>query len=124
MNNLDAQAWYRSPVQIAQITSAISAVIAIFPKLGQLLGMTTPGEISNTVTVIFGAISIIAPVYGSIKRAASKIQPLTLTQEGADVHPNTLANINVPFTLATKNASAVTPFLTAKSPFQTPPEPK
>ena len=54
------------------------------------------------LTVIFGAISIIAPVYGSIKRAASKIQPLTLTQEGADVHPNTLANINVPFTLATK----------------------
>lgn len=96
MENQAALPWYRSPVQIAQVTSAVSAVIALFPRVGQVLGWTTPGEISNGVTVIFGAITVLAPVYGMIKRAASKLQPLTFTKAGADSHPNTVANASPP----------------------------
>src|ERR1700678_4401232 len=96
MENLNAQPWYTSRVQISQVTAAVSAVIALFPKVGQLLGWTTPGDISNGVTLIFGAITVLAPIYGSIKRGASNIQPLTLTKAGAEVHPNTLANAPTP----------------------------
>lgn len=78
----------------------MSAVIALFPKVGQVLGLTSPGAISNAVTVTFGFITVIAPVFGSIMRARSKIQPLTLTQAGADVHPNTLANAPTPLPAA------------------------
>jgi hypothetical protein len=96
MDNLNAVPWYRSPVQVAQVTSGVSALIALFPRAGQALGWTTPGDISNGVAAIFGAITVIAPIYGSIKRAASSIQPLTLTQTAADMHPNTLANAQPP----------------------------
>lgn len=96
MNNLDAIPWYRSPVQIAQVTTVVSGIIALFPKVGQLLGWTTPGDISTGVTAIFGVIAVIAPIYGSIKRAKSPIQPLTLTQTAADIHPNTVANAETP----------------------------
>lgn len=96
MNNLDAIPWYSSPVQIAQVTSAVSALIALFPKLGQALGWTSPSDISTGVTTIFGVIATAAAIYGSIKRASSPIQPLTLTQTSADVHPNTVANAEKP----------------------------
>jgi hypothetical protein len=96
MNNLDALPWYRSPVQISQVTAAVSALLAIFPKIGQMLGWTSPGDIANGVTALFGIIAIVAPIYGSFKRANSPIQPLTLTKTGAALHPNTTANAQAP----------------------------
>jgi hypothetical protein len=95
---IGALPWYRSPQQIGLVTTAASAFIALFPKVGQLLGWTSPGDVANGVTAFFGAIAIIAPIIGTFIRARSPVQPLTLTASSAEVHPATLA----------ANATAVT----------------
>lgn len=81
--------WYRSPVQVTQVTTAVSAAIAIFPKLGKMLGLQTPGDVEPVVEAIFGAIAVLAPILGSIVRSRSRLQPLTLTKAGAEEHPAT-----------------------------------
>jgi len=96
MNNLDALPWYRSPVMISQVVSFLSALTAISPKLATALGWTSTDAINTAVTSVFGVIAILAPLYGAWKRKTSVIQPLTLTQTGADLHPNTLANAEKP----------------------------
>lgn len=92
MNNLDALPWYRSPVMVSQVVSAISALTAIAPKLATQFGLTSPDAITQVVTSVFGVIAFSAAMYGAIKRKNSTIQPLTLTQAGADIHPQTVAN--------------------------------
>lgn len=77
---------------IAQVVTAVSAVTAIAPKLATYFGLTSSDAISHAVTATFGIIAILAPIYGSIKRARSTAQPLTLTQAAADSHPATVAN--------------------------------
>ena len=81
--------WYKSPVQIAQVATFLSAAIALFPKLGTILGVTTPTDVTNFVQTAFGAIALIAPIIGTVLRARSTIQPLTLSQTAADNHPST-----------------------------------
>jgi hypothetical protein len=81
--------WYKSPVQVSQVATGLSAAIALFPKLGTLLGVTTPADVTTFVQTLFGAIALIAPIVGTVLRARSKIQPLTLTQGNADSHPAT-----------------------------------
>src|SRR5580698_6102714 len=81
--------WYKSPVQVAQVATFLSAAIALFPKLGTMLGITTPADVTNFVQTAFGAIALIAPIVGTVLRAKSTIQPLTLTQTSADNHPST-----------------------------------
>jgi hypothetical protein len=86
-----AAPWYTSKVQITQIATILSALIAISPKLGTLLGLPTPGAVEAAVEAVFGGIAVVAPIIGSIFRAKSPLQPLTLTQAGADAHPATIA---------------------------------
>lgn len=83
--------WYQSSVQKAQVAAAVSALVALSPKIGQALGIATPAAAAAWVETIFGAITLIAPIVGSILRARSALQPLTLTQGKADVHPATIA---------------------------------
>lgn len=83
--------WYQSPVQKAQIIAAIAALVALFPRLGTLLGWTTPEAVRTGMEAFFGFAALAAPVIGTILRARSKLQPLTLTQGNADVHPATIA---------------------------------
>lgn len=90
-NTVGAVPWYQSKVQIAQITSLVSAFIALFPKIGAALGLKTSDEINTTITTVFAFIAVAAPLVGTIFRAKSTIQPLTLTQAKADVHPATVA---------------------------------
>jgi uncharacterized membrane protein len=82
--------WFKSPVQIAQVTSLLSAAIALFPKLGTWLGIKTPDDVTTLVQTTFGFIALVAPIVGTIMRARSTIQPLTLTQTAADNHPSTI----------------------------------
>lgn len=98
-NTVGAVPWYQSPVQIAQITTFVSAFIAMFPKIGAVLGMETPDKVNTAVTAVFGFIAVVAPFVGMVLRAKSKIQPLTLTQAKADNHPATAMADN-------RNASA------------------
>lgn len=83
--------WYQSPVQKAQITSAVSALIALSPKIGKFIGVSTPADAAVWVETIFGFITLMAPIIGSVVRAKSAIQPLTLTKAAAAVHPQTVA---------------------------------
>jgi hypothetical protein len=83
--------WYQSPVQIAQVSTLISAAIALYPKAGNLLGLSTPADVETAVTTIFGTIALVAPIIGTFLRAKSKLQPLTLTQAAADAHPANVA---------------------------------
>lgn len=98
-NTLGAVPWYQSPVQIAQVSSLVSTLVALFPQVGKAMGLETPSAVSNAVTLVFGVIAGVAALFGMVKRAKSNIQPLTLTQAKADVHPATLlANSTLPKT--------------------------
>jgi hypothetical protein len=91
MSNQAAIPWYSSPVQLAQITTAISTLVALAPGIASRFGLTSPQAVQDAVQSIAGVVALIAVSYAGIKRARSTIQPLTLTQAGADVHPNTVA---------------------------------
>jgi hypothetical protein len=86
--------WYESKVQIAQVTALISAIVAMFPKVGTYIGITTATQVAPWVETVFGFIALAAPLVGTVLRAKSKYQPLTLTQAGADSHPATIAARN------------------------------
>lgn len=87
---LDAIAWYKSPQQIAHVTTAVSALLALSPKLAAHVGtaigvdLSTPANVQATVEVVFGFIALVAPSIGAWLRARSKVQPLVLTQKKAD----------------------------------------
>lgn len=83
--------WYKSPVQISLVVTIISALIAAFPKIGQAIGLNTPGEVETAVQNVFAVVALVAPIIGSITRAKSTIQPLTLTAASAETHPATIA---------------------------------
>jgi hypothetical protein len=92
---LPAVPWYQSPVQIAQLTTAVTALAAVSPKVAAFLGLTTPDAINTTVQNVCGGVSFLALLYGIFKRAKSPIQPLTLTQARADTHAATVGTVPV-----------------------------
>lgn len=79
--------WYTSQVQKAQVVSAITALIALFPKAGALVGIKTPDQVAIWVESIFGIATLAAPIVGIIWRAASRLQPLTWTKKAAAAAP-------------------------------------
>lgn len=83
--------WYQSGVQKAQIAALVSALVALSPHVGKMLGIDTPTQATEWVETIFGFITLAAPIVGTVMRARSQIQPLTLTKAKAEVHPATLA---------------------------------
>lgn len=89
MNNLDAIPWYASPVMRGAVVSIISQLVAI-------LGLhVTTDALTNDVGAVFQVIAIGAGLYSAYKRKTSTVQPLTLTQTGADLHPQTLVNAEI-----------------------------
>lgn len=92
LDTVSAIPWYKSPVQIANVTAFASAIIALFPQVGRALGLATPTDVSTAVTTVFAFAAIVAPAVGGILRAKSKVQPLTLTAAQAEAHPNTVAH--------------------------------
>jgi hypothetical protein len=88
-----AAPWYTSSVQIAQVVTAVSALVAIFPKIASTFGLTSLDKIQATVTAVFGTIAFLAPIIGIAYRAVSKLQPLTLTKGSAEAHPATIAAV-------------------------------
>jgi hypothetical protein len=84
--------FYKSPQTIGLITTFVAAAVALFPKLGTMLGLTSPTAIATAVENAAGVIALVAPVVGVIVRSMQKTgQPITLTQAGADAHPSTIA---------------------------------
>lgn len=86
-----AAPWYTSKVQLTQLSTAVFALIAVFPKIGQWLHLTSESDVSNAVSAIAGVAALLSPILGTIFRARSPLQPLTLTKAGADAHPQTQA---------------------------------
>jgi hypothetical protein len=95
---MDTIPWYKSPQQISHVTAAVSALIALSPKVAALLGNPAPEAVSMAVGGLFGFIAFLAPTVGAIFRAKSKVQPLVLTQKKADA-------ANVPSTPPATTAS-------------------
>ena len=79
--------WYRSPVQQAQAVSAVTALIALFPKVGAVLGIHTPDQVAIWVESVFGIATLLAPIVGIIWRAGAQLQPLTWTKKAAAAAP-------------------------------------
>ena len=73
------------------MTTAVSAGIAVFPKVGQFFGLSSPTDAATFVTNVFGFIAVVAPLVASVARWKSKGQPLTLTATAAEEHPATIA---------------------------------
>ena len=88
-----AAPWYTSQVQKAQVAAAVSALVALSPKVGAWLGVKTPADVSAWVETVFGFITLAAPLIGTVLRARSKLQPLTLTKAKAAAHPATIAAV-------------------------------
>ena len=88
--------WYTSAVQRAQLSTAIAGLVALSPKLGNLIGVHSSAQAAQWVESIAGIYAVAAPLVGMLWRARSKLQPLTLTQARADVHPATIAAIASP----------------------------
>jgi len=79
--------WYTSQVQKAQVVSAVTALIALFPKAGALIGIKTPDQVAAWVEGVFGFATLVAPIVGIIWRATSRLQPLTLSKKAAAAAP-------------------------------------
>jgi len=82
--------FYKSPQEIGLVTTVLSGLIALFPRIGAALGHPTQAETALLVQNVFGTIALLAPLVLAIHRARSPLQPLTLTPAAAEVHPATL----------------------------------
>lgn len=82
--------FYKSPQTLGLITTFVSLSIAAFPKLGVGLGLTSPGAISAAVQNTMEVIGLVAAGLGTVYRVKSDVQPITLTQAAANVHPTTI----------------------------------
>jgi len=83
---MNAIPWFQSPVMIGAVVSILSQALAIFGV------QVAPDTINKDVTAVFQVIAIGSGLYSAYKRKTSTVQPLTLTQTGADIHPQTIAN--------------------------------
>lgn len=86
-----AQPWYKSPVYVSAISAAVGAAAVVSPKVAAFAGLATPDNIQSILTLVGGGVALVGSLFASIKRAASKLQPLTLTKAAAAVHPATIA---------------------------------
>lgn len=82
--------FYKSPQTLGLITTFVSLSIAAFPKLGVGLGLTSPDTISAAVQNVMEVIGLVAAGLGTVYRVKSDVQPITLTQAAANVHPATI----------------------------------
>lgn len=80
---MNAIPWYRSPVMVSAAVAVISQVLVILGKTDVI----TPELLTQKVEAFFQLVAILAPVWTLIARARSKVQPVTLTKDGANQPP-------------------------------------
>jgi hypothetical protein len=83
--------WYQSAVQRAQLSTAIGGLVALSPKIGNLIGVHTSDQAAAWVESVAGAFTVLAPIIGMFWRAFSKIQPLAWSKRLAAKHPANIA---------------------------------
>lgn len=109
--------WYQSKVQIAQVVTLVSALAAISPKVANTFGLTSLAAIQTAVESIFGTIAVLAPVLGTIWRARSNLQPLTLTKASAAAHPATVSAAVAAMPISQAPAAASAPIVDPAKPW-------
>lgn len=80
MDPLPAIPWYRSPVFIGAVVSIVSQLLV----LTGLTDKVSPEDVAKYVDAVFQVIALAAAVFAAVQRQRSTIQPLTMTQAGAD----------------------------------------
>ena len=88
---LPAIPWYKSSVTRGALISFATLLGVLAPKLAAVLGLTSTNAISAVVDNLLIVCAAIAALSTFIARVRSPIQPVTLTQAAADVHPATIA---------------------------------
>jgi hypothetical protein len=78
----------QSPVSLASIVAIISTASVFLPSLASKLGLTSADAINSVAgeiyTVTSMGVTLVSSVIALIARMKSKVQPVTLTQAGAD----------------------------------------
>ena len=82
-----------SPVSLGLIVSILSSAALVAPSLAAKIGLTSPDAINTTAaslyTLITAGIAMASGIFALIKRVKSSLQPVTLTQAGADAMKTT-----------------------------------
>jgi hypothetical protein len=97
--------FYKSPVEMGLATTALAAVIAMFPKLGNLLGVHTTDDATALVKSIFGVLAFVVPIVVGIIHWRSSLRPLTVTAAAAAAHPATAAAVKIQTAVITQAMS-------------------
>jgi hypothetical protein len=115
--------WYKSPVYITLLVTLLTSLSMLFPKAALLLGLGSPEAIQKTAELVLGWVGLgvtgltaVASAFGLFKRKNSPLQPLTLTQKGADEHPATQAANQ-----AAADAAPLAPASASAAPARAPP---
>jgi hypothetical protein len=99
------------------VVTLVSALAAISPKVANTFGLTSLAAIQTAVESIFGTIAVLAPVLGTIWRARSNLQPLTLTKASAAAHPATVSAAVAAMPISQAPAAASAPIVDPAKPW-------
>ena len=82
--------WYKSPTIISSISTIVSMLVVLAPKLSDALGLTA-SNVPVVVNTSFEVIAALSGVVAGISRARSTVQPVVSGPAAAAVHPSTVA---------------------------------
>lgn len=82
--------WYTSTTIISSISTIVSMLVVLAPKLSDALGLTA-SNVPAVVNTTFEVIAAISGVVAGISRARSPVQPVVSGPVAAAVHPSTIA---------------------------------
>lgn len=82
--------WYTSPTIISSISTIVSMLVVLAPKLTDAVGLTA-SNVPVFVNTIFEVIAAVSAAVAGISRARSPVQPIVSGPAAAAVHPSTQA---------------------------------
>ena len=88
-----AAPWYTSRVFIGLLVTFVTQILAV----SGLSKYLAAGDVPKIVDAGLQLFAIASAAYALHKRQASEMQPLTLTQKGADEHPATAEAIRAEY---------------------------
>lgn len=82
--------WYKSPTIISSISTMVSMLVVLAPKLTDAIGLTA-SNVPMVVNTTFEVIAALSAAVAGISRARSTVQPVVSGPAAAAVHPSTIA---------------------------------
>lgn len=80
---MNAIPWYRSPVFVGVLVSAVAQVIPLAGIVGVKLNLTED-QLTQAAQGVLQLVSFGSALYALVKRKTSPLQPVTMTQKKAD----------------------------------------